>query len=53
MKKLNYKSGAIKRKFKMKGDVKAGDMIKMANEQSKIKNKSTSKINYLGVMGLI
>ena len=46
MKSLNYKGGALKRKFKMgAGKVTAGDFIKQAN---------TSKANFkAGVQGLI
>lgn len=45
MKSLNYKSGAIKRKFKMGNtSTKAGDMITRMNEQksSNIKRKSNN-----------
>lgn len=56
MKSLNYKGGAIKRKFKMgNAPTKPGDMIARMNEQksSNIKNKSTVSKTRLSIMGLV
>lgn len=54
-KKMNYKIGSIKKKFKMKGDLKPGDMISKMNE-----NKIIRKINRLNkvksgvaIMGMV
>lgn len=57
MKKINYKGGAMKRKLKLKGDLKPGDMISKMNGQAKpfnIKNinKLLSKTR-VSIMGLV
>lgn len=56
MKKINYKSGAVKRKFKMgKVTAKPGDMFnKMKESKSTINsNKSTISKTKLSIMGLV
>lgn len=57
MKKLNYKGGAIKRKYKMgRGATKPGELISKMNEQKrsniKSNNKTISKTR-LAIMGLV
>lgn len=56
MKKINHKMGAVKRKFKVKGEAKPGDMITQMNEQkrSSIKNNNQqiSKTR-LSILGLV
>jgi hypothetical protein len=53
-KKLNYQTGVIKRKLKMKGEVKAGSMIEKMNEQRSIINtkRPLSKTN-LAILGMV
>ncbi len=56
MKKINYKGGAVKRKLKLKGEAKPGDMITEMNEQKRSaitnNNQSISK-ERLAIMGLV
>ena len=55
-KKMNYKTGALKRKLKMKGEVKTGDMITKMNENKKsriINNNQTISKTKLAIMGLV
>lgn len=53
-KKLNYKIGALKRKFKVKEDFEPGALISKINEQRSIKNNNQqiSKTK-LSIMGLV
>lgn len=56
MKKINYKGGAMKRKLKMKGDLKAGDMISKMNEQKRSNIKSNNQPiskERLAIMGMV
>lgn len=54
MKKINHQTGAIKRKLKLKGTLKTGDMITKMNEERSItnNNKPISKTR-LSIMGLV
>lgn len=56
MKSLNYKIGALKRKFKIPKDFQAGELISKVNEsKSVIKNKDKKQFSKtrLEIMGLV
>lgn len=58
MKKINYKSGALKRKFRIKRKVemKPGDFITKMNESKikrKVNNKQISRKERISIMGLV
>jgi hypothetical protein len=55
MKKLNYKMGAAKRKFKLQGKVAPGELINQLNAQKTPRNKGETKTSDFkqGVYGLI
>ena len=55
MKKLNYKIGALKRKFKLgKGEIEPGDFISKINKKSNIKSleEPLSK-EQVAIMGMV
>ncbi len=54
-KKLNYKVGAVKRKFKMSGDTKPGDLISKMNESkiSRVTNNSPVSQKRISILGLV
>ncbi len=53
MKKLNYQGGALKRKLKMKGVLKTGDMITKMNEQRSITSNQSISKKRVAIMGLV
>ena len=56
MRKINYKGGALKRKLKLKGEAKPGDMITAMNEEKRSAinndNQPISK-ERLAIMGMV
>jgi hypothetical protein len=55
MKKLNYKVGALKRKFKIKGDFEPGTLLSKVNEnKALLKNlKKPLTKKQVAIMGLV
>lgn len=52
-KSLNYKVGIAKKKLKLKGDLKPGDLISKMNDNKVIKNNQLSQKEKISIMGMV